>query len=203
MNADTTCAAPLAPQDLRDTSQLEAYVKRSDVTVAFLSGSIDTRLHSAVAECSRSDYFRSLSCLRELRAAETAGKPICFCLELDPRHGAVPLEIHRRDCPEDLRHLLTTHPIVPWFRAGQFQQVSLRQILQRVLTLNAGDIFIPGEILRKTSPLTPPPAPALFHLYVSTHNRGAAESASLLTAEAERVGGCQLLTTSVPEQPPR
>jgi hypothetical protein len=141
-------------EDLQDTSLLEAYVKASGVLVAFLSGSIDTQLlggsytSTSLADCTRSDYFTSTACLTELRAAHAAGKPICFVLELDPRHGAVPLEIHRRDCPEELRHLLTAHPIVPWFRAGPFAQVSLRQILQSVLGFCAGDIFIPGEVLR-------------------------------------------------------
>jgi hypothetical protein len=192
-------------EDLEDTSELESYVKNSDVLVAFLSGSIDTQLpgdtnsSTSLADCSRSDYFRSAACIRELRAAEAVGKPICFVLERDPRHGAVPLNIHRRDCPEDLRHLLTAHPMVPWFRIGAFQQVSLRQVLQRVLGLDAGEIFVPGEVLREKAPVAPPAGPATFHLYTpAALSRGADEVVALLAAEAGRIGGCQLVTTKVP-----
>lgn len=210
-------------EDLLDISRLEEYVKASDVLVCFLSGSVDL---NALEQ--RSDYFRSASCLRELRAGAAARKPMIFVLEIDTRHGGVPLEVHRRDCPKELRAhrhtrllfppsrlpfsssilplpcpraagapyglrpaqelrvLIDEHPVVPWFRAGSLQQVSLRQILQRVLGMGFGEIFIPGEVMRQPCALTPPPGGARFHLYVHRDNDGAAEAAALLAAEASR-----------------
>ena len=47
--------------------------------------------------------------------------------------------------------------------------------------------------------MAPPAAdPASFHLYVSTQNRNADEVATLLAAEAARMGGFRLVTTNAP-----
>ena len=197
-------------EDLADTSRLEEYVEASDVLIVFLSGSIDTQWasqsptqaspgQSTIEVEVRSDYMRSKSCLRELRAATRVGKPICWVAETDPRHGGVPLEVHRRDCPADLRDLLAEHPLIPWFRAAAFQQISLRQILQRVLGHMTGEVYILGEVLREPWRLMPPPEPATYHLYILAGNHGAAEAAALLATEASRAGGCALQTTSQPE----
>jgi hypothetical protein len=193
-------------EDLEDTSRLEEYVRASDVFIGFLSGSADATLSSAVpvssfsaADVLRSDYFRSANCVREISAAAAATKQICFVMEIDKRHGAVPLEIHRRDCPEKLRQLFDVNPIVPWFRAVQFQLLTLRLILQRVLGTLAGELYIPGHILHKMEPMLPPAPPAVFHLHVSCNNPGATEVAALLASEAERIGGAPLLTTDMPD----
>ena len=71
----------------------------------------------------RSDYMRSRNCLRELRRAIEAKKRIVFVNETDPQHGAVSMATHRSDCPEDLRHTLDEHLIVPWYRVKEYGQV--------------------------------------------------------------------------------
>ena len=86
------------------------------VVVVFLSG-------STVGGVERSDYMRSRNCLRELRRAIEAKKRIVFVNETDPQHGAVSMATHRSDCPEDLRHTLDEHLIVPWYRVKEYGQV--------------------------------------------------------------------------------
>ena len=104
--------------DLESIGALEDLVDATDVMVVFLSGTVDTVGHE------RSEYMHSRNCLRELRTAVEKDKPIVFVLEIDPLHGAVDMATHRRDCPDDLRHALDAHPVVPWFRVRAFAQVS-------------------------------------------------------------------------------
>lgn len=176
--------------DLTSIESLEALVGASDALLIFLSGSVD-------GGTERSDYMRSANCLRELKAAVHAKKPIVFVHETDPKHGGVAMETHRQDCPEPLRHVLDEHPIVPWYRARSFMLVSLRLILKRILH---AEVRIPGEM--HPLKLTPPP-PLNFHLYVSSRNDGAAEVTELLTAEAERLGAGELLVTHNPDEAAR
>ena len=53
--------------------------------------------------------------------------------ETDRKHGHIAFEVHRDACPTELRHALDEHPRVRWYRAKEFQDVSLRLILRRVL----------------------------------------------------------------------
>ena len=41
-----------------------------------------------------------------LAAAIEKKKRMLFVRETDPQHGGVAMEVHRRDCPEELRHVL-------------------------------------------------------------------------------------------------
>ena len=141
--------------DLSDIGALEEHVDGSDVVIVFLAGSNGDE--------ERSDYMRSANCVRELRQAIERKKRIVFVLETDPQHGAVSMGTHRRDCPDDLRHALAAHPIVPWYRIRPYAQVSLRQIAERVLGV---PLRLPNDPLRAS-----PTAPDLhrlgcaFHLY--------------------------------------
>ena len=102
--------------DLHNICALEALIDATDVVVIFLSG-------STVAGVERSDYMRSRNCLRELRRAVEAKKRIVLVNETDPQHGAVNMATHRRDCPEELRHIIDEHPIVPYYRVKEYSQV--------------------------------------------------------------------------------
>ena len=141
--------------DLSDIGALEEHVDGSDVVIVFLAGSNGDE--------ERSDYMRSANCVRELRQAIERKKRMVFVLETDPQHGAVSMGTHRRDCPDDLRHALAAHPIVPWYRIRPYAQVSLRQIAERVLGV---PLRLPNDPLRAS-----PTAPDLhrlgcaFHLY--------------------------------------
>lgn len=180
--------------DLTDIGALEALIDATDAVVVFLGGSTADGVE-------RSDYMRSRNCLRELRRAVERKKSIVFVNETDPQHGAVSMATHRRDCPEELRHALDEHPIVPWYRVKEYGQVrddapqpmrnhehmgltapcdavqvSLRQIAQVVLE---GELRLPGELLHAPLHIAPLPAGA-FHLYAPS---SAAEVVALLRAE--------------------
>ena len=99
---------------------LEQLVEAADVMIVFLSGSTAT-----ANGFERSEYMRSTNCLRELRSAIEKGKPIVFVLETDPAHGAVSMDVHRRDCPPELRHALDEQRVVPWYRVKAFAHASL------------------------------------------------------------------------------
>ena len=103
--------------DLTDIGALEALIDATDVVIVFLGGSTADGVE-------RSDYMRSRNCLRELRRAVEGKKRIVFVNETDPQHGAVSMATHRRDCPEELRHALDEHPIVPWYRVKEYGQVT-------------------------------------------------------------------------------
>ena len=159
--------------DLTDIGALEALIDATDVIVVFLAGSI-------VDGVERSDYMRSTNCLRELRRAVEKEKTIVFVSETDPHHGAVSMEAHQRDCPDDLRHTLDEHPgtyHLPWYRVREYAQVSLRQIAQVIL---GAELRIPGELLHVPLRVTPTIA-GRFHLCAT---RAATEVAKLLCTEA-------------------
>ena len=120
--------------DLSDLGSLEALVDASDVAICFLSGS--TRADGT----ERSDYMLSDNCLRELRAAIEKKKRMIFVRETDPQHGGVAMDVHRRDCPEELRHVLDEHSIVPWYRVKAYFLVSLRLILN--VRLASSSVYI-------------------------------------------------------------
>ena len=181
--------------DLTDIGSLEELVDATDTIIVFLAGAFDAD------GSARSDYMRSANCVRELRTAVAKARPMIFVLETDPQHGGVSMEVHRRDCPSELRHVLDgeQHPIVPWYRARAFLAVSMRLILSRVL---GSAVRIPGES-PPTAPLPSPAPPARFHLYASARNAGASEIVELLTAEAQRArhssAGVLAVTTDAAE----
>jgi hypothetical protein len=184
--------------DLTDIGSLEGLIGATDVILIFLAGSI------AADGTERSDYMRSANCIREFRTAVQLRKPIVFVRETDPQHGAISLEAHLRDCPDDeLRAALTAAVaadgvVVPWYRVRAYMLVSLRLILERVL---AAELRVPGE---EPAPLfLSPLEPGAFHLYVPpSGGNGAAGVAALLVEEASRLG-CELRATSVAEERPR
>ena len=92
--------------DLTDICALEAFIDSTDVVVVFLAGSV-------INGVEHSDYMCSTNCQRELRRAVEKKKPLIFVMETDQNHGAVSMDTHRRDCPEDLRHALDEHLVVP------------------------------------------------------------------------------------------
>ena len=176
-------------EDVLDLGNFEANVAKSDSLIVFLSGSADRSSGGCPTKAVRSDYFHNPSCLRELRAAVDGGKPICFVAETDPRHGAVAIEVHRRECAAlvpEFETLFDTHPIVPWIRTRGYQQVSLRQMIETII---GEALYVNTEVIRQPLELQPVTAPHSFHLYVSPHNHGAEGVALLLAAEVQAMGG--------------
>ena len=174
--------------DLSDIGALEPLIDATDVVLVFLAG-------SQTSDGARSDYMRSANCLRELRRAVAQKKRIVFVRETDPQHGAVDMDVHRRDCPDqELRDALDAHPIVPWHRTQPFHLVTLRLIAQSIVGSWRPDdsIRVLGESPSCPTP-RPPLPPAHFHLYASPSNPGAAEVADLLAKEA---GHAFTLTTT-------
>ena len=156
--------------DLTDIGALESLIDATDVVVVFLAGSTEDGVEI-------SDYMRSRNCLRELRQSVVAKKRLVFVRETDQQHGAVSMAAHRRDCPEELRHVLDEHLIVPWYRVKEYGTVSLRQIAQVILD---GELRVPGELLHAPLRLAPCATDA-FHLYAPN---AASELVALLRAEA-------------------
>ena len=139
----------------------------------------------------RSDYFSSANCCREFRCAVEHSKPMVFIEETDPQHGHVPLDVHKRACPEELRHAFNQALVVPWYRVKAFQNESLRLIIQRVLQrpgsangrVDQDSIYI-HDPLMPTKLVLADPSGNGFHVYTSPNNAGAAAVAELLVEEA-------------------
>ena len=143
-----------------------------------------------------SDYFRSGPCLNEIRRSHKNDIPIVFLLETDPTHGGVPMEVHKRDCPDYLQALLASAPVVEWHRVQVYQDVSLRRLAREVLHIEAAErklspsdegVYHPREIIRQPIKLGEVGSTAAkrFHIYASRSNPGAAELASELQAHAQ------------------
>mmetsp|Transcript_28041 Transcript_28041/g.94170 ORF Transcript_28041/g.94170 Transcript_28041/m.94170 type:complete len:1051 (+) Transcript_28041:106-3258(+) len=180
--------------NLDDTARLEEHVGNSEAVIVLLTGS------TAVADgAPASDYMRSRNCLRELRAAVERKRPLILLLETDPSHGGVPLDVHRAECPDELREHVFAAPLVTWHRLRPFQMCSMRLLIAELLRAwkAAGadqPIFLPGDLLR-----SPPPPLATrkeFHVYYSASNAGAAEVAESI---GEASGG-RLRSTDDPAQ---
>jgi len=161
--------------NLDDTARLEEHIGNSEAVIVLLTGS------TAVADgAPASDYMRSRNCLRELRAAVERKRPLILLLETDPSHGGVPLDVHRAECPDELREHVFAAPLVTWHRLRPFQMCSMKLLIVELLRAwkAAGadqPIFLPGDLLR-----SPPPPLATrkeFHVYYSASNAGAAEVA--------------------------
>ena len=191
-----------------DSESFEQLLDEQHSLIAFLTGST---LSNGKAV---SDYFRSTACLVEIRRAHHNGVPIIFLLEADPTHGGVPLEAHRRDCPDDLLPLLDSSPLVHWHRTQAFQDISLRLLARYVLCREAAEhkvrrdeqgVYHPREVPRTpvelASPEAPPAVGKRFHIYASANNPGAAELAlELQSHAAEYSTGHALVISTKPDE---
>ena len=169
--------------NLEDISRLGEYVGNSSALVVFLSGS------SSPLGQPQSDYFSSANCMVELRAAVDQDVPILLVLETDPTHGGVPLEVHREACPDELAAAVFRHPPIPWHRLRDFQTVSLRLLIERLLTawrVPGADraIFIPSDRLLRPTPRLVTKRP--YHFYHSPHNPGVELIVDMLEQAAPR-----------------
>ena len=97
--------------DLDDIGALEDYVRASGLVLVFLSAG----------------YLESKNCLRELRAAVAAGKPLLVVAETERERGAITEEEARDACDDEalLSALYASDP-VDWYRISEFQTVRAR-----------------------------------------------------------------------------
>ena len=111
----------------------------------------------------------------------------------------MPLDVHRAECPDELREHVFAAPLVTWHRLRPFQMCSMRLLIVELLRAwkAAGadqPIFLPGDLLR--SPPPPLATKRSLHVYFSRDNAGAAAVAAGI-AEAS---GQQLRSTDDPAQ---
>ena len=84
--------------------------------------------------------------------------------ETDVKHGGIDRMVHRdaceRHCGEDAREAFDTCTVIPWYRVPDFQMVSLRLILQHIIspgrpkpiplrkrsTIELNEVYIRGEL---------------------------------------------------------
>jgi hypothetical protein len=135
--------------------------------------------------------------MREFRKAVESQREIVFVLETDPQHGGVLLETHRAECPDEFKDLFDSvveaRRVVPWYRARDFQLVSLRRIAEVIL----GDgLYVPGSVTEAPLELEFIRSSYSHHIYVPPNAIAVGE---LLVEEAQR-HGCELTTTSDPDQ---
>uniref|UniRef100_A0A7S2BXW5 Receptor ligand binding region domain-containing protein n=1 Tax=Haptolina brevifila TaxID=156173 RepID=A0A7S2BXW5_9EUKA len=118
--------------DLDEISRLEEHIAASQCILIFLSKS----------------YFKSKNCLREVRAAAAANKPLVLCQEVDVARGGLSLDDAKGDCPDELLDYVfgSSAPtskasrlmggveqpgpreVIVWHRVTAFQRVSLLRI---------------------------------------------------------------------------
>ena len=98
------------PNPNQDISKLERYVGESASVLLFLSRG----------------YFKSLNCLREVRAfvaAKRADQGLILVRETAPTHGAASLEELRAECPPDLAAEVFTRAhlqlLIPFYRQAR------------------------------------------------------------------------------------
>lgn len=134
--------------------------------------------------------------MRELRASVRAGKPIVTVRETQANKGAMSDEevAAALDGNLELLAALDLANAIDWFRSSHFQKTSLLQVIRRLVAPDlAADLHIPGGpvVELQSAPLPTLPAGCTFHLYVSTHNVGAAEAVrelSTVVAQAADAG---------------
>ncbi|EOD04348.1 hypothetical protein EMIHUDRAFT_221124 [Emiliania huxleyi CCMP1516] len=179
------CEIFLDIDDLKNIGELEAYIRRSQVVLCFLSRG----------------YLRSTNCLREVRAALAMGKPLVLVHEADPDKGGGTLAELRSECPEELRAAIfdAGWPMAVWHRIEAFQHVSLKVIAEALLLKApkyAGEdelpLCIPGEV-RAVDLAFPKPVA----LWASTLNAGARD---LADAVAAAVAGGVSITDATPSR---
>ncbi|EOD14192.1 hypothetical protein EMIHUDRAFT_470646 [Emiliania huxleyi CCMP1516] len=179
------CEIFLDIDDLKNIGELEAYIRRSQVVLCFLSRG----------------YLRSTNCLREVRAALEMGKPLVLVHEADPDKGGGTLAELRSECPEELQAAIfeAGWPMAVWHRIEAFQHVSLKVIAEALLLKTpkyAGEdelpLCIPGEIRADGLAF---PKPVI--LWASTLNAGARELANSVAAA---VAGGISITDAAPSR---
>ena len=105
-NPPTRTQVFLDVDDLEDLIYLERDIKASAVVLLFLTKS----------------YFKSINCLREVRACEEEDKPLILVREMATNKGGALMEDMKEECPEDLRRFVFsdahTAKIIPFYRLG-------------------------------------------------------------------------------------
>jgi len=111
--------------DLDDIGALERYIGESSVVLIFLSRG----------------YFTSTNCLREVREAMNARKPVVLVLEGDVTKGGYgSLEQAAQDCPADCRQYVfcdangEPREAILWHRVKEFQLCALKLIAGAMLS---------------------------------------------------------------------
>ena len=102
--------------DLEDLVFLERDIKATAVVLLFLTKS----------------YFKSINCLREIRACEEDDKPLILVRETAPNKGGAPMERLLDECPEDLRKFVFSKGrlgrVIPFYRLERVWAMTLQQI---------------------------------------------------------------------------
>ena len=164
--------------DLIAIEDLEAYVEAS-TTVLILLGS--------------ERYWRSVNCLREVRATAAdpatnkAAKPLVLVHESDETKAGAQLDLHVAACPSALREFVFDgRDVLPWLRIHAFQLVTLKGISSSLLLHSPAyygkseiSLVLPGDAERATQSFD---APA--KIWCSRANLGAAEIAKELCARS-------------------
>ena len=102
--------------DLEDLVFLERDIKATAVVLLFLTKS----------------YFKSINCLREIRACEEEDKPLILVRETAPNKGGALVSLLVDECPEDLRQFVFSEDhaakIIPFYRLERVWAMTLQQI---------------------------------------------------------------------------
>jgi len=163
--------------DLKEIGDLEGYIDRTSTVLVY---------------CSKG-YFTSKNCMRELVASTVKQKPIIALIDPDASRGGLSLvEVQAQLTEADalyekwgfnteagalhgkaLKDHLFAHEPIEWNRIGHFQDVTMREISERLLSADdAGATYVDREIVnQKLRPLPPPDGS--FHVYCSLFNPGA------------------------------
>ena len=175
--------------DLTDGKGAE-YVDKSEAVLIFLSNG----------------YFHSANCMRELLRAVFRRKRLITLSESDLDHGRVmreevyswlqeadekyekwglagEMETWGMAIPTpgfffDLLYNTPSNEVIEWTRIGVFQDVTLRNIAERLLPADLqGNTFVQDELLMSCVTIPPPKqlGGCSFHLFCSSHNQGACE----------------------------
>lgn len=196
--------------------QLRLFLDVDDLTqLSDLEAAVDGS--SCVLVCCSLAYCRSRNCMRELRQAIRARKRLIPLMEADPQRGAV-TEPEMREALEaaaaahferwgfdsewprshELANALFERGPIEWTRLGPYQAATMRLIAEAVLGCPAGATSVHGEMRLDASRqrLLPPAPPLSYHLFVSTHNEGAAELVAELAAASVAPRGFAVTTTA-------
>jgi len=150
--------------DLEGIGELEKHVSASQCVLLFLSRG----------------YFFSPNCLREINSALSGKKPLVLVHESDVNKGGASLDTLRSDCESrDVTEVFNSGgEIIPWHRAADFQLLTLKLIVARMLHCMPAyvrssappKVYIPGEIGLQAFKFA-----QSVVLYVSDFNPGAKE----------------------------
>jgi hypothetical protein len=106
----------------------------------------------ALVESSRSVLlFLTTGCLcrhfvrTEIRTAVGYKRSIHVLRETDSRHGGVSLDVHKDDCPPDIKSAVFKEGEILWIRQAQFRIVAIKQIIQRLLLRIDGTSYLESK----------------------------------------------------------